>query len=61
MKRMIAVIETDNKRSRRKKSQCAHSTAEDLGPLVESRSLANHEAVVLEELGHQFPEVMTIR
>ena len=61
MKRMIAVIETDNKRSRRKKSQCVHGTAEDLSPLVESMSLVTRKAVVLEELGHQFPEVMTIR
>ena len=60
MKKMIAVIETDDKRSRRKRCQCAHGTIEDLGPLVESISLAAREAAALEELGHQFPEVVTV-
>ena len=60
MKMMIAVIETDDKRSRPKKSKCAHGTTEDLGPLIESMGLANHAAAVLEELSHQFPEVVTV-
>ena len=60
MGKIIAVIETDDKRSRRKKSECAQGTTEELSPLVESMSLVTGEAAALEELGHQFPEVMTI-
>ena len=60
MKRMIAVIETDDKRSGRKKSKCAQGTTEDLGPLVEFMSLVTRQSAVLEELGHQFPEVVTV-
>ena len=60
MKKMIAVITADDKRSEPKKSQFAHGTAEGSGPLVESMSLADHKAAALEEPGHQFPEVVAV-
>jgi hypothetical protein len=60
MKKMVAVITADSKRSGLRKSKCAHGTAEDLGPLVESMSLVTGKDAVLEELAHQFPEVVTV-